>query len=115
MVISKMKNLNQSQLITVTFVSLVCLSVPISIFGLWIYAFDLGNSQTERVAIFNDYFPDFLHGRWDITFLSIAFSIAAIAFSSIGLRLSKMSWKALNIIIIIFSSLLLLLNLFMMM
>lgn len=99
---------------TVTLVSLICLSVPISIYGLWIYVFDLGTSQAERVAIFNDYFPDFLHGRWDITYVGIAFSTAAIAFSSIGLRLSKM-WKVLNIIILIFSSLLLLLNLFSMM
>ena len=110
-----MKSLNQTQLKILTLVSLICMLIPFSIFALWIYVFDLGTTQVERVAIFKDYFPDFLNGRWSTTFLGIAFCIIAIIFSSISLKLSGKLWKGLNIIILVISSLLLLLNLFSMM
>ena len=110
-----MKNLNQTQLKILTLVSLIFLLIPFSIFALWIYVFELGTTQAESVAIFKDYFPDFLNGRWSITFLSIAFCITAIIFTSFGLKLSEKLWKSLNIIILVLSSLLLLLNLFSMM
>ncbi len=110
-----MKSLSQTQLKILTFVSLICLLIPLSIYGLWIYVIDLGTTQAERVAIFKDYFPSFLNGRWSTTLLSIAFCVSAIIFSSISLKLSGKLWKLLNIIILILSSLLLLLNLFSMM
>ena len=68
-----MKKSNQFFLKTLTFVSLIFLSIPILIYGLWIQAFNLGTSQSERVTIFNSYFPDFLHGRWDITYFKYSF------------------------------------------
>lgn len=101
-----------TQLKVLTLVSLICLLIPLSIYGLWIYVFDLGTTQIERVAIFKAYFPDFLNGRWDTTYLGIAFCVLAIIFSSISLKLSGKFWKSLNMLIIILSSLLLLLNLF---
>ncbi len=110
-----MKKSNQLIIKTLTFVSLIFLSIPLLIYGLWIQAFNLGKTQSERVSIFNNYFPDFLHGRWDTTYLGITFCILAIILSSICLKLPQKLWKALNIIILIFSSLLLLLNLFSMM
>jgi len=110
-----MKKSNQFLLKTLTFVRLIFLSIPLLIYGLWIQAFNLGKTQPERVSIFNNNFPDFLQGRWDITYLSIAFCILAIILSSICLRLPVKLWKVLNTIILIFSSLLLLLNLFSMM
>ncbi len=106
---------NPTRLKGLTLVSFICLLIPLTIYGLWIYAFDLGTNQIERVAIFKDYFPDFLHGRWSITLLSIAFSIIAIIFSCISLKLSSKFWKSLNIIILLISTLLLGLNLFSMM
>ena len=106
---------NSTQLKGLTFVSLICLLIPLTIYGLWIYVFDLGTNQIERVTIFREYFPDFLHGRWSTTLLSIAFSIFAIIFSSISLKLSSKFWKSLNIIILIISTLLLALNIFSMM
>ena len=107
-----MKKSNQFILKTLTFVSLIFLSIPLFIYGLWIQAFNLGTCQSERVTIFNSYFPDFLHGRWDITYLNIVFCILAIILSSFCLKLPQKLWKVLNIIILIFSCLLLLLNLF---
>ena len=110
-----MKNSNQTSLKIATLVSLICLLIPLIIYGLWIYAFNFGTTQVERVTIFKDYFPDFLNGRWDMTFLGIAFCVLAIILSSICLKMSGKIWKVLNGIILIFSSLILLLNLFSMM
>lgn len=70
-----------------------------------------GTTQTMRVAIFEDYFPNFPNGRWGTIYFGIVFCISAIILSSISLKLSGIFWKSLNIIILLFSSLLLLLNL----
>ena len=110
-----MKSLNKIPFKISTLLSLICLLIPLSIMALWIYVFDLGTTQAERVAIFKDYFPDFLNGRWSTTILSITFCIIAIIFSSNNLKLSKKFWKILNVIILVISSLLLFLNLFSMM
>ena len=110
-----MKSLNQIQLKILTLVGLICFLIPFTIYGLWIYVFDLGTNQTERVSLFKDYFPDFLNGRWDTTFLGIFFCVLAIIFSSIGLKLLRKYWRILNVFILILSCLLLLLNLFSMM
>ena len=107
-----MKGLTQNKLKLVTLLSFICLLVPFSIYGLWIYVFNLGTTQTERVSIFKDYFPDFLTDRLSSTLLGITFCILAIIFSSISLKLSGIFWKALNILIIVVSSLMLFLNLF---
>jgi len=107
-----MKKSNQFLFKALTFVSFIFLSITLFIYGLWIQAFNLGKTQSERVSIFNNYFPDFLHGRWDITYLNITFCILAIVLSSICLKLPEKLWKVLNIIILILSSLMLLLMLF---
>jgi hypothetical protein len=110
-----MKRLNKIPIKILTILSLICLLIPSSIYALWIYVFNLGTIQAERVAIFKNYFPDFLNGRWSTTLLSIFFLIVAIIFSSNNLKLMNKKWKILNIIILVISSLLLFLNLFSMM
>ena len=75
-----MKNLNRAWLKVFTIFSFLCLLVPVVIYVLWIYAFELGATQAERVMIFKDFSPNFLNGRWDITLLSIAFCVLAIIF-----------------------------------
>lgn len=98
-----------------TFLGVLFISFPILIQGLWIYVFNLADNQSDRVAILNNYFPEFLHGRYVTTYLGLAFCFSAIILSSISLKLSGKLWKTLNIIILIISSLLLLLNLFQLM
>jgi hypothetical protein len=110
-----MKNINQKQSKILTLISFVCFLIPFLIYGLWIYVFNLGTNQAERVAVFKDYFPDFLNGRWSITLVSIFFCISAIIISTINLKILKKYWKLLNVLILLLSSLLLLLNLFSMM
>lgn len=110
-----MKNGNQTKWKILTLVSLICLSIPFSIYSLWIYVIDLGTTQAERVSIFKDYFPDFLDGRWSTTIVSIIFSFSAVILSSINLKHLKRIWKIINVLILILSSILLFLNLFSMM
>jgi 1-acyl-sn-glycerol-3-phosphate acyltransferase len=75
----------------------------------------MGTTQAESVEIFNGYFPDFLQGRWDTTYISLAFCVLAIILSIFGLKISVRSWQNINISILVIGSLLLLLNLFSMM
>jgi len=96
-----------------TFAGFVCMSVAISIQGLWIYSFHSATNQVESVTTFHSYFPDFLHGRYAINYFNIAFCILAIVTSTINLKSSGNIWKT-NMIILVFSILLLLLNLFQM-
>ncbi|REG82544.1 hypothetical protein C8N25_12175 [Algoriphagus antarcticus] len=110
-----MKSLNQNRLKVFTLVSLVSLSIPLSIYVLWICIFDLGATQAERVAIFQSYFPDFLHGRWGTTLLSMFFCIVSIILSNMSLKLPQKIWRILNYTVLVISSLLLGLNVFSMM
>lgn len=96
-------------------VGLLSLFVPLSIFGLWIYVSGSEDSQLESVARFNSYFPDFLQGRYNIAYLSLGFCVLAILLSISSLGFSGKLWKALNITTLIFSIILLMLNLFQMM
>lgn len=96
-------------------VGLLSLSVPLSIFGLWIYVSGSEDTQLESVARFNTYFPDFLQGRYSTAYLSVGFCVLAIFLSISSLGLSGKLWKVLNMTTLIFSILLLMLNLFQMM
>jgi len=109
-----MEILNPRIMKILTFMGIVSLSVSLTILGLWIHAFNIGDNQAERVAVFNNYFPDFLQGRSAVSYLSLAFSALAIVISSICLNSSGKIWKV-NMLILVFSCLLLLLNLFQMM
>ncbi len=98
-----------------TFAGIICLAIPLSIYLLWISVYEMGLSQPEQVVIFKSYFPNFLHGRWNITYLGIVFSILAIIFSLKCLKTKNRVWKIINSIVLSISSLLLFLNLFSMM
>ena len=54
-----MIRLNKIPFKILTLLSLICLLIPSSVFALWIYVFDLGTTQAERVAVFKNYFPIF--------------------------------------------------------
>lgn len=71
-----------------TFVGLVCMSIPISTQGLWIYASHSGTSQVQSVVTFHSHFPDFLYGQYAINYLNIAFCVLAIIISTYNLKSS---------------------------
>lgn len=108
----QMKTSNPRLMKILTFLGLISLSIPLSIQILWIFVFNLGTNQAECVEIFHSYFPDSFQGSFGLTYLSIAFSISAIILGSISLKLSGIVWKTLNVITLVFSILLLLLNIF---
>ncbi|WP_299528888.1 hypothetical protein [uncultured Lutibacter sp.] len=104
--------LDPPQLKLLTFLSVIFISIPILLQGLWIYAFSLADNQSEAVTIFHSYYPEYLHGPYTSTYISIAFCLLAIILSSISLKLSGKLWKTLNTVILIFGSLMFFLNLF---
>lgn len=110
-----MKPLTPKRLKILTFIGLSCLAIPLIIIVLWLHAFNLGDNQADRVGIFDTYFPDFLHGIYGTTFLSVDFCLAAIILSIVCLKVSVKQWKILNIGILVISITILLLNLFSMM
>jgi hypothetical protein len=107
-----MKPLNSKRLKILTLTGFICLIIPILILGIWIHSFSSGDNQASRVNIFNTYFPEFLHGIYRTTLLSIAFCIIAIFLGMICLKITGRLWKILNIFILIISIALLFLNLF---
>ncbi|MDP2176221.1 MAG: hypothetical protein Q8K70_09975 [Bacteroidota bacterium] len=109
------KILTPFRLKILTFIGLLCFSIPLSIFILWQYAYNMGDNQFNRVEIFKSYFPNFLQERYDTAYLSLAFCLLSIILSSLSLKLSGYLWKTLNIIILVLAILLMLLNLFQMM
>ena len=111
----KRKPLTLLTRVILTIIGFLFMGIPLAIMILWIYSFNLGNTQAERVLIFNSYFPDFFQGRFSLENLSIVSCILAIILSSISMKFTGKLFKTLNIIILTFSILLLLLNLFQMM
>jgi len=88
------------QLKLLTFLGVLFISIPILIQGLWIYVFNLADNQSDRVAILHGYYPEFLHDRYDTTYLALVFCLLAIILSSISLKLSGALWKTTNAIIL---------------
>lgn len=110
-----MKSLTSQRTKIITFVGLICLFIPIALIALWIHTFNLGTNQIERVEIYKKYFPDLLQARFSVTLLGIAFCILAIILSSLGIKTQLKLLKVLNIVILVLSCLILMLNLFGMM
>ncbi len=107
--------LNPPLLKLLTFLGVLCISIPILLQGLWIYVFSLADNQSDAVTILQSYYPECLHGPYATIYISLAFCLLTIILSSISLKLSGKLWKTLNTIILIFGSLILLLNLFQLM
>jgi len=108
-------NLSPLQLKLLTFLGLLCIAIPMLLLGLWIYVRSLADKQADAGALFQSYQPECLQGPYATLYLSLAFSLLAIIFSSMGLKLSGKLWKFSNAIILILASLMLLLNLFQLM
>jgi len=90
----------------------LCFLFPLSLFIFWIYAFINGNNPYNRVMLMNNFLPEFLHNNWSKTSLSLIFSILAIYLSGTTINQSLKFWKFYNLLILIFSVLLLTLNLY---
>ena len=109
------KTLTQQQLKAFLWMGILCVSIPVSFQVLWIYVFNSEVTQLARTELFKSYLPGFLHGQYSINLLSIVSCIVAIILSSVCLKTTVTLWKVVNIIVLVLSILLLLLNLFQMM
>ena len=97
-----------------TFTGALCFSISVLILGLWIHAYNTGITYGDSVAIFKSYFPRFLQIGYSISYLTLFLCFLAIIFSGLSLKAAGLLWKV-NMIILILSSLLFLLNLFQLM
>jgi uncharacterized membrane-anchored protein len=97
--------------------SVLFLIIPAIIFGLWIYVFEnyFNEPQSEKVKIYNSYFPAFMRNSFSIAIVVLISSLLAIVFASISLKKSSAVIKVIGVIIIIVASLFLLLQGFSMM
>lgn len=107
--------LSEQQLKWITIAGLLCLLVPVSIFGLWIYVTSQGLQQAEAVALFHQYLPEMLRTRFGTAYLSLFCCIPAIVFSFLGINMPDKGWRVINIVVMVLSFLLFGLNLFTMM
>ena len=110
-----MERLNQNKLKLQTVLGLLTFSIPLSIYALWIYTINTGSTHLENVALFKNYFPEFLQGRWNTTLISIFFCGLAIFFCRNTLKISNKYWKTVSVLIFFLSCLFLFLNVFSMM
>lgn len=106
------KPLSRIQLMILSFMGLIFSSIPVYIFGLWIYVSMQANTQALRVDIFHSYFPNFMQGQNTTSYISIIFGMVAVLLATPGLNLSGIFWKILNVFILTICSLLLMMNLF---
>ena len=104
--------MNKIKSTSFTVLSLICMTIPGVMMGLWIYVFGLSNVQSKRVELYNSYLPQFMENTTVSTLVSIAFCIAAIFFSIAYFQSSKSFTKGIKIAVIVISSGILLLNIF---
>ncbi|MEJ2003881.1 MAG: hypothetical protein P8X57_02730 [Cyclobacteriaceae bacterium] len=86
--------------------------IPAAIYGLWINAVNKVEQHEQRVELFRSYFPEFLQGRFHITYLSIIFLVVAVWMFAIVIGKSEGNLKYTAIILQVLSGLLLFLNVF---
>jgi len=108
-------NLTPRLLKLLTFLGVLCISIPSLKQGLWIYVSSIADNQSDAVAMLRNYYPECLNAPYVTLYISLAFCLLTIIFSSISLKLSGKLWKTINAIVLIFGSLLFLLNLFQLM
>jgi len=91
--------------------------IPVLTWGLWIYVFETNpnSAQEEKVKIYNSFLPGFMHTDTHLSLTVFISSVAAIVFASLSIRKAPALYKAIGIIVIIMSALIVLLQLFSMM
>ena len=106
------RNIYTPQLLKIlSLAGIVFIAVPLSILILWIYSYNMETTQGESVSLFHSFFPKFLQGRFDSTYLSMVFCIIGVVLGTVGLKLRGKLWITLNIFVLSLCSLMLLFNL----
>lgn len=98
-----------------TFIGILFFLIPLSLFALWQYVWDPTLPQVDNVAAFTSYLPEFLKEPNRVAYISLIFCLAAIILNSVCLKLTGTFWKTVNLLFLILSSLLMLLNIWQLM
>lgn len=85
---------------------------PLVVMILWIVSVYSGSTEIERAVIFNSYFPEFMTQNRIIPITSTVFSLIAIVFCTMGLKVEAKGMTIINIFVIIFALLVFVLNIF---
>ena len=101
-----------SKLKLLAVISFVMVLIPCVFLGLWIYSFNSQSNHADRVAMFYQYFPDFLNGRYTLSLVSILFCFFGIIFSSIYWKKQSALLKSLSIVVFGAGGFIILLTLF---
>ena len=89
--------------------------IPASILALWMYAFNQGSTQAERLVVFHAYLPELLHPYNASSVLSLVCCALAVVFSAISNSAASGVRRVSNVLVMLLASLLFMLNLFGMM
>lgn len=95
-----------------TGVSFILVLIPILLWVLWNYCFTSQSNQADRVKMYHSYFPDFLDGRYTISFISLLLSFLGIILSLLYFNRRTSLLKFTNVIVLIAGILMTMLSLF---
>ena len=82
---------------------MLCVLTPIVEYGLWVYAYNSGESQTERVQIFKSYLPQWQRGRFSVNYIGLLFYTIALILSSHAIKNINRLYLIINTTVIILS------------
>lgn len=89
-------------------ISTLFLSMPFSIFGLWLYCGFIYEDYLEKMDYFKHFFPESLRAPNQLTYVELVFSCMAVIFGLISLN-ARPPWKFLSYFSLIVGSLFVLL------
>ncbi len=100
------------KLILLTGLSFILILIPILLFALWNYCFNAHSNHEDRVRMYEGYFPEFLNGRYTLSFISLLLCSLGLVFSAMYWNNKHRVMKAFNIVFFIAGGLMMLLYLF---
>lgn len=109
---SNMSNYNSLKLKLLTGMSFISILIPVFLWVLWDHCFKSQDNQADRVKMYHSYFPEFLHGRYTISFISLVFSILGVILASVYFQRRTSYLKVINIIVFAVAILMTMLSLF---
>ena len=95
-----------------TGISFLLILIPILFWVLWIHCFNSQGNQADRVKMYHSYFPEFLNGRYTISFISLLLCILGIILSLSFFHRRTFLLKFTNILVLVAGILMMTLSLF---
>lgn len=103
---------NSSKAKTLTGLSMLLISIPLVLWGLWIYSFNQGENQMERVKIYLQFFPESLRGRFTLAFIGLVSSFIGSLLAFVYWNQKTSGLKTLSLILVVVGGVMLILSLF---